>query len=72
MMEIGPFRMDPNNPGSLTLLDWGGWEEFAGVVFGEPHPACHLLLLTGPAQFFALLTDISHSSLQSTNLPGRG
>lgn len=35
MMEIGPFRMDPDKPGSLTLLDWGGWEEFAGVVFGE-------------------------------------
>lgn len=27
--------MDPNNPGGLMLLDWGGWEEFAGVVFGS-------------------------------------
>lgn len=35
MMEMGPFRMDPSNPGALMLLDWGGWEEFAGVVFGS-------------------------------------
>jgi len=34
-MEIGPFRMDPSNPaGGLLLMEWGGWEEFAGVVFG--------------------------------------
>ena len=43
MMEIGPFRMDPNNPGSLMLLDWGGWEEFAGVVFGESTPLHNLI-----------------------------
>ncbi|KAL7416128.1 Alpha/Beta hydrolase protein [Mrakia frigida] len=38
MMEIGPFRMDPSNPGGLMLLDWGGWEEFAGVVFVDQPP----------------------------------
>lgn len=34
LMEVGPFRMDPHNPGSLVLLEQGGWEEFSGIVFG--------------------------------------
>lgn len=34
-MEVGPFRMDPLNPGNLKLLERGGWEEFSGIVFGS-------------------------------------
>lgn len=37
-MENGPFRMSSSKPGDLTLLDWGGWEEFSGVVFSESRP----------------------------------
>ncbi|CDZ97043.1 kex1 protein [Phaffia rhodozyma] len=38
MMEVGPFRMDPSIPGSIKLLDYGGWEEFSGIVFIDQPP----------------------------------